>query len=73
VGFVVDKAALAQVFSEYFTFPCQFSFHQMLHTHLSSGAITIGQIVADVPSGLSLNPPQGKEKGNNPMKKQERI
>jgi hypothetical protein len=26
VGFVVDKAALGQVFSEYFGFPCQ-SFH----------------------------------------------
>jgi hypothetical protein len=29
VGFVVDKAALGQVFSEYFGFPCQ-SFH---HNH----------------------------------------
>jgi hypothetical protein len=26
----------------------------MLHTHLSSGAGTIGQIVADAPSGFSL-------------------
>jgi hypothetical protein len=24
VGFVVDKVALGQVFSEYFGFPCQF-------------------------------------------------
>jgi hypothetical protein len=30
VGFVVDKVALGQVFSEYFGFPCQ-SFHQFLH------------------------------------------
>jgi hypothetical protein len=30
VGFVVDKAALGQVFFEYFGFPCQ-SFHQFLH------------------------------------------
>jgi hypothetical protein len=30
VGFVVDMAALGQVFSEYFGFPCQ-SFHQFLH------------------------------------------
>jgi hypothetical protein len=46
-------------FSEYFDFPCQFSFHRLLHTHhLSSGAGIIGQIVADVPSGLSLTPPQ---------------
>jgi hypothetical protein len=27
VGFVVDKVALGKVFSEYFGFPCQFSFH----------------------------------------------
>jgi hypothetical protein len=54
----VDKVALGQVFSEYFGFPCQFSFHRLLHTHhhLSSGAGTIGQQVADVPSGLSLTP-----------------
>jgi hypothetical protein len=32
VGFVVDKAAMGQVFSEYFGFPCQ-SFHQFLHHH----------------------------------------
>jgi hypothetical protein len=45
VGFVVDKVALGQVFSEYFGFLCQSSFHQLLHNHphLSSGAGTIGQ------------------------------
>jgi hypothetical protein len=54
VRFVVDKVALGKVFSEYFGFPCQFSFHLLLHTqHLSSGAGTICQVVADVPSGLS--------------------
>jgi hypothetical protein len=31
VGFVVDKAAQVQVFSEYFGFPCQSSFHQFIH------------------------------------------
>jgi hypothetical protein len=63
VGFVVDKVALGQVFSEYFGFPFQFSFHRLLHIHhLSFGAGTIGQLVADVPSGLSLTQPQ--EKGN---------
>jgi hypothetical protein len=58
VGFVVDKVALGQVFSEYFGFPFQFSFHRLLHFHhhVSSGAGTIGQLVADVPSGLSLTP-----------------
>jgi hypothetical protein len=57
MGFVVDKVALKQVFSEYFGFSCQFSFRKMLHTHLSSGAGTIHQLVADVPSRLSLTPP----------------
>jgi hypothetical protein len=53
VGFVVDKVALGQVFSEYFGFPCQFAFrHRLLLTHhLSSVACTIGQTAADVPSG----------------------
>jgi hypothetical protein len=36
VEFVVDKAALGQVFSEYFGFPCQ-SFHQFLHHHNHPG------------------------------------
>jgi hypothetical protein len=45
-------------FSKYFGFPCQFSFHRPLYTHqhLSSGAGTIGQIAADVPSGLKSDP-----------------
>jgi hypothetical protein len=30
VGFVVDNVALGQVFSEYFGFPCQPSFHQLI-------------------------------------------
>jgi hypothetical protein len=33
VVFVVDKAALGQVFSQYFGCPCQSSFHQFLHPH----------------------------------------
>jgi hypothetical protein len=44
-------------FSEYFCFPCQFSFHGLLHIHLSPGADTTGQLVANTPGGLSLNPP----------------
>jgi hypothetical protein len=32
VGFVVDKVALGQVFSEY-GFPCQSLLHQLLHNH----------------------------------------
>jgi hypothetical protein len=64
VGFVVDKVALEEVFSEYFGFPCQFSFHPLLHIHyhLSSGAGTTGQLAADVPSGLSLTPTQESKK-----------
>jgi hypothetical protein len=50
VGFVVDKAELGQLFTEYFGFSYQ-SFHRLLHTHHhpSSRAGTIGRIVADVP------------------------
>jgi hypothetical protein len=64
VGFVVDKVALRQVFSEYFGFLCQLSFHRLLYIrhHLSSGVGTTGQLVADVPSGLSLTPPQETKK-----------
>jgi hypothetical protein len=42
----VDKVALGQVFFEYFGFPCQSSFHKLLHNHphLSSGAGKIGQM-----------------------------
>jgi hypothetical protein len=54
---VVNKVALGQVFSEYFGFPCQFFYHQMLHTHLSSRGDTTGQLVTDVPSGLNIAPP----------------
>jgi hypothetical protein len=32
-GLVVDHVALGLVFSEYFGFPCQFSFLQLLHIH----------------------------------------
>jgi hypothetical protein len=56
VGFVVNKVALGQVFSDYFGFSCQFSFHRLLHIHhhISSEAGKIGQFVADVPSEFSL-------------------
>jgi hypothetical protein len=59
MGFVVGEVALGQVFSEYFGFLCQVPFHRLLHTHhLLAGSGEIGQLVADVPSGLSLTPPQ---------------
>jgi hypothetical protein len=37
VGFVVDKAALGQVFSDYFGFPCQSLSHQFIHHHNHPG------------------------------------
>jgi hypothetical protein len=62
--------ALGQVFSEYFGFPCQFSLYQLLHTHhLSSGAGTISQLVADVPSELSLTPPRETKKRKKEKKR----
>jgi hypothetical protein len=57
VGLVVDKVALGQGFSECFGFPCQFLFHWTLNTRPSSRAGTVGELVADVPSGLSLTSP----------------
>jgi hypothetical protein len=45
VGFVVDKVALGQVFFEYFGFPCQFSFHRLLHTHHQHHIIIISIII----------------------------
>jgi hypothetical protein len=39
VGFVVDKVALGQNSSEYFSFPCQSSFHQILHHHNQPGQV----------------------------------
>jgi hypothetical protein len=64
VGFVVDKVLLGQVFSKYFGFLYKFSFHQMLHTHLSSGPGTVGQLVANIPSGHSLTLPHPKKLKN---------
>jgi hypothetical protein len=37
MGFVMDKAAVGQVSSEHFGFPCQSSFHQFLHHHNHPG------------------------------------
>jgi hypothetical protein len=58
VRFEVDKMTLGQASSEYFGCTCQFLFHRRLHIHhhLSSRTDTIGQLVDDLPSGLSLTP-----------------
>jgi hypothetical protein len=39
VGFVVDRVALGQVFSEYFGFPCQSFFRQIPHPHNHPGQV----------------------------------
>jgi hypothetical protein len=46
--------ALEQIFFVFFGFPCQFSFHRLLHHHhhQSPGAGAIGRLVAGVPSAL---------------------
>jgi hypothetical protein len=63
VGFVANKVLLGQIFFEYFGFPCQFSFYRLIHAHrLSTGAGKIVQLVADVPSGLSLTQPEETKK-----------
>jgi hypothetical protein len=48
----------------YFGFPCQLSFHLLLHIHhhLLPGAGTISKLVADVRSGLNVTPPQETKK-----------
>jgi hypothetical protein len=51
VGFVVDKAALKQVFSEYF------GSHANYSNHSSIIIITIGLLVDAVPSGTYWTPP----------------
>jgi hypothetical protein len=33
MGFVVDEVVLGQIFSEYFDFPWQLSFHRLSHIH----------------------------------------
>jgi hypothetical protein len=39
MGFVVDTVALVAVLSEYFGFPCQSSFHQILHPQNHPGQV----------------------------------
>jgi hypothetical protein len=51
MGFVVEKVASGQVFSEYFGFPCQYrSFHQLLHRHNHPGQLADALRRADHPS-----------------------
>jgi hypothetical protein len=52
----VDEVALGQVFSEYFSFPPTL-IPPTAPRSSSSGASTLGQIVTDVPSGLTVTAP----------------
>jgi hypothetical protein len=52
-----------QVMSSYFGFARKFSFHQMLHTHVSFESGAIGQLVSDVRSGLHHTMWLKKEQG----------
>jgi hypothetical protein len=61
VGFVVDKVAVGQVFLGTSVSPTN-SQSTDIHHHVLSRTGTIGQLVADVPSGLSLTPPQETKK-----------
>jgi hypothetical protein len=63
VGFVVDKVALGQVFSQYLCFPCHSLFHQLLcnQHHLSPGAGTIGQYWTQF--HLTKNNKKNRDKG----------
>jgi hypothetical protein len=62
-------SSLRVSFSEYFGFPCQLLLHRLLHAHhISSGAGAIGQLVADVPSGLKSHPtPRGGKRPTFPI------
>jgi hypothetical protein len=44
---LVEKVALGRVFSEYFGFPCHFSFHELHHIHLSFYHVTLYVVDAD--------------------------
>jgi hypothetical protein len=52
---MVDKVALGQVFSEYFGFPCQSSFHKRFSIiTITRGKVQQSHSATDVPSGPSL-------------------
>jgi hypothetical protein len=72
VGFVVNKVALGQFFSQYFYFPCQSSFHQLLHDHhhLIIWDWYNRPVVAALPSYLTKN---NKEKTEKAAKVQQNV
>jgi hypothetical protein len=63
-GICGGQSVIGAGFIRVLRFPCQFSFHRLLHRHhhLSSGSGKTGQIVADVPTGLGLTANQKMKK-----------
>jgi hypothetical protein len=57
VGFVVGKVALWQVFTEYFGFPCQFSFSQLLYIYytFSHERSTVSMLAVSLSEKLKKN------------------
>jgi hypothetical protein len=51
----VEKVILGWISSEWFSFPYKFSFHQILLNQQSSGADTVGQLMAKALQVSGLN------------------
>jgi hypothetical protein len=58
-GICVGQSGTGSGFFRVLSFPLPILILFHIHHHPSSGAGIIGQLVADVPTGLSLTPPQG--------------
>jgi hypothetical protein len=48
----MDKVVLGQVSTKHFDLPCQFTFHQILHTQLTFVVGITGQLVANASNEL---------------------
>jgi hypothetical protein len=68
VGFVVDKVALGQVFSEYFGFPCQSTFYQFLHNGEGKENIDTWRITVRGPFSCLKIGPNGQDLVTTVMK-----
>jgi hypothetical protein len=68
-GFCGGKSGTGTGFLRVFGFLCQFLFHQVLHTRLSTGTGPRGHLVADVKSGRSLTPPHETSYSQDPLVK----
>jgi hypothetical protein len=62
VGFVVAKVSFGEFSPSTSGFPCQFSFHRLLHASSIIWGWYKGEIVDDLPSGFSVTQPQELKK-----------